>query len=177
VKIRGQEIGVCPAIVDLTVQSGSSLIVWAFSSDGVAKSWKINDGNNSATKSAWVARDGAIHDIDLDFELNVPLSNPNSLSACSVPLTQETFDGTSSADMLRPLGKCSPKYRPVIEAALQSDMDLAASETLLIHEYDPGPQETIEVWRICTAARGNYIGRPVDQDIAMKALGQTSRKA
>jgi hypothetical protein len=110
----------------------------------VAKSWRINDGNNSTAKNAWVARDGAVHDIDRGSELNTLLPNPNSWSACSVPFTQESFDGTSSADTLRPLGNYSPEYRPVIEAALQSDMDLAASETFLIHEYDPGPQETIE---------------------------------
>jgi hypothetical protein len=171
VKIRGQEIGVCPAIVDLTVHSGSSLIVWTFSSDGIAKSWRINDGNNSAVKSAWVARDGAVHDTDRDSALNAPLPNPNSLSACSIPFAQESFDGTSSADTLRPLGKYSSEYRPVIEAALQSDMDLAASETFLINEYDPGPQETIEAVAYLYSREGRLYRSSTTSGYSYESIG------
>jgi hypothetical protein len=84
VKIRGQMIGTCNSLVDLAIDSGSHMTIWAFSNCGVAKVWNIDDGSNGIERR-WVLRDGTVREGDSDIKMsNVAISS------------QGTYDGTSS---------------------------------------------------------------------------------
>ena len=102
VKIRGQEIGTCPILVDIAVQSGPSMAVWAFSRDGLAKAWKINDGNSPNIRSIWVMRDGAVHEFGTDGDEDMGSASFDKYDAQNVPsgpLRPESFDGTASSHL------------------------------------------------------------------------------
>jgi hypothetical protein len=97
IKIRGQQIGICPELVDLTVDSEPAMTVWAFSKAGVATIWKLDDGMHEGVKKKCVVVDGTIRQIDGDGDTEMcdVLQHPNHLDA-PLPLTQESFDGTAS---------------------------------------------------------------------------------
>ncbi|KAH6671091.1 hypothetical protein B0J14DRAFT_669970 [Halenospora varia] len=108
VKIRGQEIGKCAGVVDLAVDSGPNMIVWAFSRAGVAKSWRIDNGGFESMKTWRVIRDGTIRNTGEEDEKGAEsgvLSDVASTSEPEIleppfPLHQETFDGPSSPALL-----------------------------------------------------------------------------
>jgi hypothetical protein len=98
VKIRGQEIGTCPLLVDLAVDSGPSLIVWAFSKEGIARVWRIDDGKNGNVRNIRVVRDGTIRERDGEGDLEMSDSSGSTPELLESPLslTQESFDGATS---------------------------------------------------------------------------------
>ncbi|TVY33751.1 hypothetical protein LSUB1_G006574 [Lachnellula subtilissima] len=93
VKIKGQEIGRCQGIVDLAVDSGAHMIIWAFSKQGFAKVWKINTGEEGSIRCLSVVRDGTIRENDEDGDVEM-VDAPSSGS--QKPLL-ESFDGTTSS--------------------------------------------------------------------------------
>lgn len=96
VRIKGQEIDRCQGIVDLAIDSGAHMIVWAFSKEGIAKVWKLDVGECGNVKSLSVARDGTVrnHDDDGDIEMIDAPSSPDMPRSLQ-PLA-ESFDGSSS---------------------------------------------------------------------------------
>lgn len=108
VKIRGQEIGKCTGVVDLAVDSGQNMIVWAFSRAGVAKCWKMDSGSSESMKDWRVIRDGTIRNAnneDGKGEQSLAVSDVASTSEPEIleppfPPHQETFDGPSSPALL-----------------------------------------------------------------------------
>jgi hypothetical protein len=98
VKIRGQEVGSCLGVVDLAVDSGAALTIWAFSKEGMAKAWKINNGRNDYGKAFMIQRDGTVREIGggSDFETtdSTPFPTPDILEP-PLPLAPESFDGSS----------------------------------------------------------------------------------
>jgi hypothetical protein len=96
VKIRGQELGTCSGLVDLTIDSGPCMTVWAFSKAGVSMVWRIDGGTDDYVKTLRVMRDGSIREEDADGDLMMT----DALSCLEIfepplPLSQESFDGTS----------------------------------------------------------------------------------
>ena len=63
-KIRGKEIGSCTGLVDITIDSGPAMSVWAFEKGGFAKTWKIDDQAPPFWQS--VTRDGMVREFDND---------------------------------------------------------------------------------------------------------------
>jgi hypothetical protein len=99
VKIGGQMIGTCNSLVDLAIDSGSHMTIWAFSNGGVATVWKIDDGSNNVVERRWVMRDGTVRESEGggDIEISEPLpSSPDTLPSPVFP-QQGTFDGTASS--------------------------------------------------------------------------------
>jgi hypothetical protein len=89
VKIKGQEIGKLPGLVDLAIDSGPNMTVWAFSSEGVAKVWQLDDGKfDGSVTEKLIARDGTIRELDGEGDVEM----------CDVP-SSSSF---SSADVLVP---------------------------------------------------------------------------
>ena len=82
VKTKGQMIGTCNSLVDLAIDSGSHMTIWAFSNSGVAKVWKIDDGSDNIVERRWVVRDGTVREsgVDGDIEMSeAPPSAPDTL--------------------------------------------------------------------------------------------------
>jgi hypothetical protein len=79
VKIKGQEIGTLPGLVDLAIDSGPRMTIWAFSSKGVAKVWQLDDGSlDSYATERLIARDGTVRELDVEGDvemIDAPASN------------------------------------------------------------------------------------------------------
>jgi hypothetical protein len=157
VKIRGQEIGTCPALVDIAVDSGPSMTVWAFSKEGIARVWKINDGNNARMRAIWISRDGTIREFDAEGDLEmIDVSRPTSGTqrAPPMPLTQDSFDGTNSSNLYAALTARSGQQNATIELDLppgkyDSDGDVMMedfqiSQNSLVHQHQAWSHDVIE---------------------------------
>ncbi|KAG9243389.1 hypothetical protein BJ878DRAFT_423731 [Calycina marina] len=60
IRIRGQHIGTCPDVVDITIDSGPNMTIWALSKDGKARVWSFHaDGDRKMS----VVRDGTIREV------------------------------------------------------------------------------------------------------------------
>lgn len=68
-KIRGQEIGRCSGLVDIAIDSGPNMTIWAFSKEGFAKVWKIDDGKGVSMQDLLVVKDGTIRERDVDGDV------------------------------------------------------------------------------------------------------------
>jgi hypothetical protein len=53
VRIQGQEIAVCDAIIDLAIDSSPAMTIWAFCRDGIAKVWKLDDRNQASESTTF----------------------------------------------------------------------------------------------------------------------------
>ncbi len=98
VKIRGQMIGTCNGLIDLTINSGPHMTIWAFGTNGMATVWKIDNGVEQQKRSYYISRDGTVKENDPknagsigDFEFSTP-----GVLVPPLPLVPETFDGTAS---------------------------------------------------------------------------------
>lgn len=89
-KIKGQMIGTCASVVDLTIDSGPQMVIWAFGRDGLATVWKIDNGTGERARHYCIARDGTIRET-VGGDADVP-----DLSLPTPPLRQDSFDGTAS---------------------------------------------------------------------------------
>lgn len=167
IKIRGQEIGTCPVLVDIAVHSGPSMTVWAFSRDGLAKAWKINDGTNTSVRNVWVSRDGAVHEINREDNLDVGKASaiaPGQWSKSTL-LPHETFDGTTSFNLSNTLKTTFNQQIPIAELNRNSEQydsdgdvimkDVEASDSFSDHEHEEQPQESIEAVAFLYHREGN----------------------
>ncbi|KAI9640789.1 hypothetical protein NHQ30_010629 [Ciborinia camelliae] len=101
IRIKGQKIGTCSGIVDLAIDSSQGVTVWAFSMDGIAKVWRMDDAQHMDIAKLSVLRDGTIreHDYEGDVEMGGNFLTPEILQHRS-QLEQQSFDGTISPDLL-----------------------------------------------------------------------------
>jgi hypothetical protein len=100
IRIRGQKIGTGSGVVDLAIDSSQGVIVWAFTVDGTAKVWRVNDGQQNEAAKLTIARDGTIRDSGQegdDVEMSDCSLTPEILQRPSLP-HQQSFDGTFSPD-------------------------------------------------------------------------------
>ncbi|PQE11703.1 F-box domain-containing protein [Rutstroemia sp. NJR-2017a WRK4] len=100
IRIRGQKIGTGSGVVDLAIDSSQGVIVWAFTVDGTAKVWRVNDGQQNVAAKLTIARDGTIRDTGHngeDVEMSDCSLTPEILQRPSLP-HQQSFDGTFSPD-------------------------------------------------------------------------------
>lgn len=98
VKIRGQKIGTCTGLVDLVIDSGPQMTIWAFGKGGVATVWKLDDGRHEGVRNIWVQRDGTVRQGDSDGDIEMTDVSLNSPNAVGTPprFQQQSFDGTST---------------------------------------------------------------------------------
>jgi hypothetical protein len=99
VKIKGQEIGTLPGLVDLAIDSGPNMTIWGFSKGAVAKVWQLDDGRfGKFVKERWIERDGSVREIDGDgdTEMSDASSSSPEILLSPLPLLPESFDGTCS---------------------------------------------------------------------------------
>ncbi|KAF8851453.1 hypothetical protein BDZ45DRAFT_750646 [Acephala macrosclerotiorum] len=102
VKIRGQKIGTCTGLVDLAIDSGPQMAIWAFSKGGIATVWKLDDGKYEGVKRIWVQRDGTVRESDRDGDVEMLNASPPSPAAVDPPpsFQQQSFDGTSTPSLV-----------------------------------------------------------------------------
>ncbi|KAI9053304.1 hypothetical protein LZ554_002267 [Drepanopeziza brunnea f. sp. 'monogermtubi'] len=101
VKTEGQRIGTCKGLVDLAIDSGPHLVVWAFSRTGTAKVWRVDDGQSHPVQRILVVRDGTVRITDEsgDLEMVDAASSSPEILGPSIPLVgPDSYDGTVQYD-------------------------------------------------------------------------------
>lgn len=97
VKIKGQEIGTCSSVSDLTIHSGPHMVIWAFGKDGSTTSWTIKNGRDEKLRNYTVGRDGSVKEIVevkgrndsvLSGEPEIFCMSPDSLDGASSPRSE-----------------------------------------------------------------------------------------
>lgn len=109
VKIQGQRIGSCKGLVDLALDAGRHMVVWALTRAGHATVWKMASGMSGTTSPAQkvvVVRDGTVRAIDgagdtemtdVDAAAAAAASYPSSRLGVPVRTTPGSYDGTSAS--------------------------------------------------------------------------------
>lgn len=100
VQVRGQEIGKCHGVVDLAIDAGPEMTIWAFGKEGLAKTWQIDDASLGVTadRRIFVMHDGTIKESDAGGDMEM-VDTPLPLAETQPALgTQdhETLDGSTS---------------------------------------------------------------------------------
>ncbi|KAM0165255.1 hypothetical protein ACHAQE_002418 [Botrytis cinerea] len=120
-RVRGQRIGACSGIVDLAIDSNNGITVWAFSTDGIAKVWRLDDGNDRDITKVSVSRDGTTRENVSDDYVNVERSCDfvaSEILQHRPSLEQQSFDGAMSPDLD---GTISPDISTIITVRRGSD--------------------------------------------------------
>lgn len=84
--------------MDLAIDAGPEMTIWALGKEGLAKTWQIDDGSLDVTpeKKVLVIRDGTIRESDASGDMQMvdtPLPLDESLPTMGTQ-DQETFDGS-----------------------------------------------------------------------------------
>lgn len=97
VQVRGQEIGKCRGLTALAIHTGPEMTIWAFSKDGLAQTWQIDDGNlDGDVKKRIVAQDGTVQEFDRSGDTDMNDAALYTDGFGSIPSEGRTYDGTSS---------------------------------------------------------------------------------
>ncbi|SPJ73440.1 uncharacterized protein FTOL_03170 [Fusarium torulosum] len=63
-EIRGQPVAICRNLVELAINSGPDMVLWAFSAQGWARAWALRTGCEDAPHRTVVQADGSLRQID-----------------------------------------------------------------------------------------------------------------
>ncbi|WZH41288.1 Calcium permeable stress-gated cation channel 1 [Fusarium acuminatum] len=63
-EIRGQQVAICRNLVELAINSGPDMVLWAFSAQGWARAWAIHPGCEDAPHRTVVQADGSLRKVD-----------------------------------------------------------------------------------------------------------------
>jgi hypothetical protein len=98
--IRGQEIGRCSGLSELTIQVGLAMTIWAFTRNGVAHTWQIDEGSLGGTMSErFIARDGTVRECDSTSKSDMTTTPSPFNGIPENSTTGGSFDGTASIRM------------------------------------------------------------------------------
>lgn len=65
-EIQGQPVAICSNLVELALDSGPNMVIWAFSAEGWARTWAMHVGREEAFSRAAVQHDGSVRHVDPD---------------------------------------------------------------------------------------------------------------
>ncbi|RSM11587.1 hypothetical protein CDV31_006690 [Fusarium ambrosium] len=63
-EIRGQAVAICSNLVELALDSGPDMVLWAFSAQGWARAWALHAGREDAFNHTVVQQDGSLRQVD-----------------------------------------------------------------------------------------------------------------
>jgi hypothetical protein len=157
VKVRGQQISTCSGLVDLTIDAGPDMTIWAFDKHGIATVWHIDIGRNEAVIRRCVMKDGTVREIDSDGDVEmIDARSPSpDILQHPEPLTQESYDGAAFS----PTMQANPVY--------DSEGHLLMDEMTQLSQFDdedvePADQEIgADVWCHGDGWTNRLFRRPV----------------
>lgn len=94
-EIQGQPVAVCCNLVELAVDAGPDLILWAFSAEGWARTWALDTSLEEALSHTVVQQDGSLRHVDPDG--NFIMAGVEQPGTSDSPMVLSPFDGTVSA--------------------------------------------------------------------------------
>jgi hypothetical protein len=63
-EIRGQPVAICRNLVELAINSGPDMVLWAFSAQGWARAWALRAGCEDTPHCTVVQADGSLRQVD-----------------------------------------------------------------------------------------------------------------
>ena len=156
VKVRGQQIGTCSGLVDLTIDSGPDMTIWAFDKHGLATVWKIDGGRNETLQRRYVMRDGTVRESDRDGDIEmVDARSPSpDILQRPIPLTQESYDGAAP---FSPVVQSNPVYDSEGDLLME---ELTTNSNESEGEEDYGQQIVAEIWYHRERWARRFLRRP-----------------
>ena len=156
VKVRGQQVGICSGLVDLTIDSGPDMTIWVFDKHGLATAWKIDGGRDETLQRRYVMRDGTVRESDRDGDIEmVDARSPSpDILQRPIPLTQESYDGAAP---FSPAVQSNPVYDSEGDLLME---ELTANSNESEGE-DDGKQIVAEIWYHRERWARRFLRRPV----------------
>ncbi|KAK7403160.1 hypothetical protein QQX98_011064 [Neonectria punicea] len=88
-EIQGQPVAICSNLVELALDSGPDMVIWAFSAEGWARTWSMHVGREEAFIRAAVQHDGSVRHVDP--EGNTEMAEVETLSTSDISGTAFPF--------------------------------------------------------------------------------------
>ncbi|KAK1993999.1 F-box domain-containing protein [Colletotrichum falcatum] len=87
---HGQPVAVCSSLVDLALDPGPDMLIWAFGGDGLTRCWALNTGDRKGVRRSTVLRDGSMREMDVDGDVSMDDANLNLQSNLQLEDTSST---------------------------------------------------------------------------------------
>lgn len=68
-EVQGQSVAICSNLVELVLDSGPDVVLWAFSAEGWARTWSMDVGRQQGFSYSAVQQDGSIREVDHDHDI------------------------------------------------------------------------------------------------------------
>ncbi|KAH6995718.1 hypothetical protein BKA56DRAFT_639791 [Ilyonectria sp. MPI-CAGE-AT-0026] len=88
-EIQGQPVAICSNLVELALDSGPNMVIWAFSAEGWARTWAMHVGREEAFSRAAVQHDGSVRHVDPDGNIvmaEVEMVDTSDSTGMALPL-------------------------------------------------------------------------------------------
>ncbi|KAH6895626.1 hypothetical protein B0T10DRAFT_222470 [Thelonectria olida] len=80
-EVQGQSVAICSNLVELVLDSGPGMVLWAFSAEGWARTWSMDVGRQQAFSHVAVQHDGSIRQVDPDDDIVMAEVEPDSTTS------------------------------------------------------------------------------------------------
>ncbi|KAF7549625.1 hypothetical protein G7Z17_g6270 [Cylindrodendrum hubeiense] len=87
-EIQGQPVAICSNLVELALESGPDMVLWAFSAEGWARTWAMHVGREEAFARASIQHDGSVRHVDPDGDTamaEVEMADTSEASGMAFP--------------------------------------------------------------------------------------------
>ncbi|KAH7134228.1 hypothetical protein EDB81DRAFT_844817 [Dactylonectria macrodidyma] len=88
-EIQGQPVAICSNLVELALDSGPDMVLWAFSAEGWARTWTMHVGREEVFARTAVQHDGSVRHVDPDGDIvmaEVETSDTSDIAGMTLPL-------------------------------------------------------------------------------------------
>ncbi|KPM45341.1 Calcium permeable stress-gated cation channel 1 [Neonectria ditissima] len=115
-EIQGQLVAICSNLVELALDSGPDMVIWAFSAEGWARTWSMHVGREEAFIRAAVQRDGSMRHVDPEGNTEMveveTASTTSDISGMAFPFPLlDGAEGTGGARWTRWTNPSVERYR------------------------------------------------------------------
>ncbi|KAL3417821.1 F-box domain-containing protein [Phlyctema vagabunda] len=122
-KVRGQQIGTCPGLVDLAIHSGPEMIVWAFGKGGIAKVWQLDCGKQNLLQQRMISRHGTVREVDQNGDVEMLDVHSSTPSPDLLNQARDRKEESAVEALARPDEKEHNSYDGT--TSLQTSMDMS----------------------------------------------------
>ncbi|KAF7553563.1 hypothetical protein G7046_g7069 [Stylonectria norvegica] len=98
-EIRGQPVAICSNLVELALDSGPDMILWAFSAEGWARTWALHTGRTDAFTHTKIQLDGSLRHVDGDGDFVMAEVENLDTSDGSDMINLPLYDGPGSTSL------------------------------------------------------------------------------
>ncbi|KAK1970053.1 F-box domain-containing protein [Colletotrichum sublineola] len=116
IDVRGQPVAVCSGLVDLALDPGPDMLIWAFSEDGSVRCWALNTGDTKGVQRSTVLRDGSMRVMDGDGDVFMDdagssLQSEGTSSTTARPLTLDDVVSTAFLENIQGVARLDVDLR------------------------------------------------------------------